>query len=215
MGHWARIDENNIVQQVIVIKESMLIVENYYGYDKSLWIKTSYNTRNGKHYEPADHQDFTKESSDQSKALRFNYAGPGDIYDPINDVFYPPAPETLPDGSPSGDTWILNKTTWSWELPLPYPDDGKRYKWDNDLYKSDNTKGWVLDMPDAPYPSWVWDKDADSGNFFIEFGKSHGEWVPPIPQPTHEKPHRWDEDLYQSDNTKGWVEVDPKTGKDI
>ena len=210
MGHWARIDENNIVQQVVVITEAMLIIENYYGYDKSLWIKTSYNTSNGKHYVPSEHQNFSEESSDQSKALRFRFAGIGMIYDADNDVFYPPKPEELPDGSPAGDTWILNKTTWSWELPVPYPADGYNYKWDNELYKSDNTKGWVLNMPYKPFASWVWELEKDVSEKPIG-----GHWAPPIPQPTDQKPHRWDEDLHQSDNTKGWIEVDPETGKDI
>ena len=208
MGHWARIDENNIVQEVLVIKEAMLIVENYYGYDKSVWIKTSYNTRNGKHYEPADYQNFTKESSDQSKAIRFNYCSVGWHYDPTHDVFYPPAPP-IPDFIEEGLdwAWVLNKTTWNWEIPVPLPEDGKPYRWDNDVYKADNTKGWVLNMPDNPFPSWtwVWDKEF----------RRYGEWMAPIPQPTYEKPFRWDEDLYQSDNTKGWIEVDPVTGKDI
>ena len=42
MGHWARIDDNNIVQEVIVIKESELDTGNWG--DKSKWIKTSFNT---------------------------------------------------------------------------------------------------------------------------------------------------------------------------
>ena len=48
MGHWARIDDNNIVQEVIVIKEAELDT-GAWG-DKSKWIKTSYNTHEGKHY---------------------------------------------------------------------------------------------------------------------------------------------------------------------
>ena len=74
MGHWAEIDENNIVIRVIVIKEAELDTGNWG--DKSKWIKTSYNTRDGKHYVPnSSNQDFSVESSDQSKALRYRYAG--------------------------------------------------------------------------------------------------------------------------------------------
>ena len=76
MGHWARIDENNIVQEVIVIKEAELDTGNWG--DKSKWIKTSYNTFEGKHYDvPKEHQDWSEESADQSKALRYRYAGTG------------------------------------------------------------------------------------------------------------------------------------------
>ena len=126
MGHWAEIDENNIVKRVIVIKEAELDTGNWG--DKSKWIKTSYNTFNGKHYVPSDNQKFTEESPDQSKALRYRYAGEGMYYDATNDVFYDPKP------FPS---FILNKTTWTWEAPVQHPTDDKPYRWNED------TKEWV------------------------------------------------------------------------
>ena len=126
MGHWARIDDNNIVQEVIVIKEAELDT-GAWG-DKSKWIKTSYNTFEGKHYVPKEHQDWSEESSDQSKALRFRYAGINDIYDVENDVFYEQQPF---------ESWTLNKTTWLWEAPVAYPTDDKRYVWNEDK------KEWV------------------------------------------------------------------------
>ena len=140
MGHWARINNDNIVQEVIVIKEAELDTGNWG--DKSKWIKTSYNTFEGKHYTPKDHQDWSEESSDQSKSLRFRYAGVGMYYDATNDVFYEQQPFT---------SWELNKTTWKWEAPIEEPSlteeqfkNNKYYSWDEDLYQSDNTKGWVL-----------------------------------------------------------------------
>tara|TARA_B100000242_G_C42839442_1_gene389855 strand:+ start:199 stop:609 length:411 start_codon:yes stop_codon:yes gene_type:complete len=133
MGHWARIDDNNIVQEVIVIKESELDT-GAWG-DKSKWIKTSYNTFEGKHYVPKEHQDFSEESSDQSKALRFRFAGQGFTYDAENDVFIQPKPYP---------SWTLNKTNWSWEAPVAKPtltDEeigaGKDHEWNED------TKKWV------------------------------------------------------------------------
>ena len=93
MGHWARIDDNNIVQDVVAITEDMLKTENYYGYDKSVWIKTSYNTRGGKHYAPNyDGQTYLVESENQSKAIRWTYAGIGMYYDSVRDIFYLPKP---------------------------------------------------------------------------------------------------------------------------
>ena len=68
MGHWAEIDENNIVKRVIVIKEAELDT-GAWG-DKSKWIKTSYNTSEGKHYVPKEHQDWSEESPDQSIAFQ-------------------------------------------------------------------------------------------------------------------------------------------------
>ena len=140
MGHWAKIDENNIVTEVIVIKEAELDTGNWG--DKSKWIKTSYNTFEGKHYKPKEHQDFTEESADQSKALRFRYAGIGMYYDATNDVFYDQKPFA---------SWTLNNTTWVWQAPIPTPtlteeqmDEGKYYTWDEDAYQADNTQGWVL-----------------------------------------------------------------------
>jgi hypothetical protein len=100
MGHWARIDDNNIVQEVIVITEAELDTGNWG--DKSKWIKTSYNTHEGKHYVPKEHQDYTEESPDQSKALRFRYAGINMFYDKTNDVFYDMQPFA---------SWTINKTT--------------------------------------------------------------------------------------------------------
>ena len=144
MGHWARIDDNNIVQEVIVIKESELDT-GAWG-PKSQWVKTSYNTHNGKHYVPKEHQDWSEESADQSKALRFRFAGIGDKYDAVNDVFYP---SVCPFPS-----WTLNTSTWNYDPPITEPDltteqdrhetRSYGYYWDEDLYQSDNTKGWVL-----------------------------------------------------------------------
>jgi len=140
VGHWAKIDENNIVQEVIVIKEAELDTGNWG--DKANWIKTSYNTYEGKHYTPKDHQDFSEESADQSKAIRYRYAGIGDVYDATNDVFYAQQPFA---------SWTLNKTTWAWEAPITpakFTEEqiaaNKYYVWDEDAYQADNTKGWVL-----------------------------------------------------------------------
>jgi len=140
VGHWAKIDENNIVQEVIVIKEAELDTGNWG--DKANWIKTSYNTNEGKHYVPKDHQDWSEESADQSKAIRYRYAGIGDVYDATNDVFYAQQPYA---------SWVLNKTTWAWEAPITpakFTEEqiaaNKYYVWDEDAYQADNTKGWVL-----------------------------------------------------------------------
>ena len=198
MGHWARLDENNIVQEVIVIKKEVLDTGEWG--DPSKFIKTSYNTHNGKHYIPSDDQDFTKESPDQSKALRFRYAAKGFYYDAENDVFIPP--------KPTDHSSVLDKTQWLYVHPIPHPTDGFIYKWDEDVYQADTgnpkTKGWVLNMPPRPGNSWTWNKDARPPRY-----------EPPISEPSdsvnldgeQSKFYKWDEDAYQADNTKGWVEV--------
>ena len=67
-------------------------------------------------------------SSDQSKALRKNFAGIGYTYDRGRDAFYPPQPYP---------SWTLNDTTCTWEAPKAYPSDGKNYDWD------ESSKSWV------------------------------------------------------------------------
>jgi len=144
MGHWARIDDNNIVQEVIVIKEAELDTGNWG--DKSKWIKTSYNTKDGKHYVPDANQNYTVESTDQSKALRYRYAGIGMKYDAVNDVFHDPTPP-----NPDWSSWTFDTTTWSWKPPIPMPEitkeEFKYWVWDEDEYQADTgdpkTKGWV------------------------------------------------------------------------
>jgi hypothetical protein len=61
--------------------------------------------------------------------FRKNYAGIGYTYDPVLDAFIPPKPYP---------SWLLNTTTCQWQAPVPYPDDGKTYIWD------EATLSWVL-----------------------------------------------------------------------
>jgi len=119
MSYFAQV-QNGIVQQVISV-EQKVIDEGYWG-DPSEWIQTSYNTHNGVHYGP-DGQ------PDGGIALRWNYAGIGYVYNPVYDVFYPPQPYP---------SWVLNTTNFQWEAPVPYPNDGKSYVWD------EATLSWVL-----------------------------------------------------------------------
>ncbi len=84
-----------------------------------IYRQTSYNTRGGIHYKPNSHDP----SEDQSQAFRKNYAGKGFTYDQTRDAFIPPKP------FPS---WLLDEDTCDWDAPVPYPDDGKRYSWDED-----------------------------------------------------------------------------------
>lgn len=117
MAHYAYLDENNIVTQVIVGKnegEDGIDWEEYYGA-----VRTSYNTRGGIHYD----SETNEPSTDQSKALRKNYAGAGYSYDPARDAFIPPQPFA---------SWILNEDTCLWTAPIPYPEDGDMYTWNEE-----------------------------------------------------------------------------------
>jgi hypothetical protein len=123
MAHYAFLDENNIVTQVIVgknedEKRDGVIVdwEEWYGNFHGVTCKrTSYNTIANTHLL-------------DGTPFRGNYAGIGYIYDTENDVFYPPQPYP---------SWTLN-SNWVWEAPVEYPDDGNFYQW------NEETTSWDL-----------------------------------------------------------------------
>jgi len=116
MSYFAKV-EDGIVTNVIAADQDF-IDNNMDGE----WVQTSYNTHGGKHYDPE-----TQEEDDKTP-LRKNYAGIGFVYDSVRDAFYSPQPYP---------SWTLNEDTCSWEAPVAYPIDDKRYSWDED------TAAWV------------------------------------------------------------------------
>ncbi|AUV61433.1 hypothetical protein phiPsal1_024 [Pontimonas phage phiPsal1] len=112
MGHWAKIEDNRVVQVVVADDDKGDWLAEALG---GTWIQTSYNTRGGVHYTDGE------PSADQSKALRGNYAGVGFTYDADRDAFIPPKPF---------DSWVLDEATCLWTAPIPYPADGGQYVWD-------------------------------------------------------------------------------------
>ena len=117
MGHFAKVS-NGIVTRVIVAEADFF--NNFVDDSPGKWIQTSYNTRGGVHYKTNTNEP----SEDQSKALRKNYAGIGYTYDATRDAFIPPQPF---------NSWTLNEDTCLWDSPVPYPADGKLYKWNEEL----------------------------------------------------------------------------------
>jgi hypothetical protein len=103
MAHYAFLNENNIVTEVITgIDETELIehldTETWYGnFRGQVCKRTSYNGN-----------------------YRKNYAGVGYTYDEDLDAFISPKPF---------DSWVLDEETCLWEAPVSYPDDGKMYTW--------------------------------------------------------------------------------------
>ncbi len=116
MAHYALLDENNIVQQVITgVDENVTQIDengNEVGgsaeawerfYESLPWFaglrckRTSYNSN-----------------------IRKNYAGIGSFYDEAKDAFILPAPYP---------SWILNETDCKWYPPVPYPESGY-HTWD-------------------------------------------------------------------------------------
>tara|TARA_R100000773_G_scaffold18331_1_gene16594 strand:- start:383 stop:766 length:384 start_codon:yes stop_codon:yes gene_type:complete len=126
MAHYAKVN-NTIVEQIIVAEPEFF--DTFIDSSPGAWVQTSYNTKGGVHYEPNSNT----ASSDQSKALRKNYAVIGGYYDGVG----------FHDAQPFA-SWTLNSTTYYWEPPVTYPSDGKSYVWNESVYQADNTKGWVL-----------------------------------------------------------------------
>ena len=105
MSHFAKV-ENGLVTQVIVAEQDV-IDSKIFGEG---WIQTSFNTHGGQHPE--------------GRPLRKNYAGIGYYYNAVRDAFIPPQP------FPS---WSLNEETCLWDAPIPCPDDGNKYLWNEEL----------------------------------------------------------------------------------
>lgn len=127
MAYYAFLDETNVVVEIIAGKDETELIdgltpEQWYENFRGLkCVRTSFNTRNGKHY---DNDGF----EDNGIPFRGNYAVIGFIYDPIRDVFYSQQPFA---------SWNLNETTCQWEAPIPYPNDSQHYNWD------EATLSWV------------------------------------------------------------------------
>ena len=115
MSHFAKLDENNVVTFVTVGRQEDDGLEaELTARTGEVYKQTSYNTRGGVHYTDG------LPSDDQSKALRFNYAGIGYSYDETRDAFIPPQPYP---------SWVLAETCL-WVAPIPMPDGD--YVWDED-----------------------------------------------------------------------------------
>lgn len=121
MAHYALIDNTMTVVSVITgVDEGTdgIDWEEHYGnFHGMLCKRTSYNTHGGAH-------------SGGGTPLRKNYAGVGYTYDPNRDAFIPPRPDF--------PSWVLNEDTCYWMSPVPYPEDGNDYLWDED------SSDWVL-----------------------------------------------------------------------
>lgn len=120
MAHYAFLDKNNKVIEVIVGKdehEGIYDWELFYGQERRLTCKrTSYNTYGGVHLQGGT-------------PYRKNYAGIGYTYDSQRDAFIPPQPYP---------SWQLDEFSCRWQAPTPMPTDGQRYDWD------ETQQTWVL-----------------------------------------------------------------------
>jgi hypothetical protein len=107
MAYYAFLDSNNIVTEVIAGRDEDEVVDGITDWEQAysevrgqVCKRTSYNGN-----------------------IRYNYAGIGYSYDPIDDAFI--APQPYP-------SWVLNSKK-QWEPPIAYPTDDKFYVWNEDL----------------------------------------------------------------------------------
>ena len=117
MAHFAKLGTGNIVERVAVVSNDIAttgqtgidFLNNLHG-SRDVWKQTSYNTQGGVH-------------TLGGTPFRKNYAGIGYTYDETRDAFIPKQPF---------NSWTLNEDTCQWEAPVAYPDDGKRYNWNDE-----------------------------------------------------------------------------------
>lgn len=125
MAHFAKLDENNVVTEVIVVSNKDTsdvngVEKEYIGaaFCEKLfggtWKQTSYNANFRKHY-----------------------AGIGYTFDATRNAFIPPKPHA---------SWVLNETSCSWEAPVAMPTDGQSYSW------NEETLSWVVVPAPEPTP---------------------------------------------------------------
>jgi hypothetical protein len=110
MAHFAKLGVGNVVEQITVVHNSIITDNNGNEVEKLGvdYLNKIYNTR-----------DAWKQYS-YNKNFRKNAAVIGGTYDQQRDAFIPPKPY---------NSWLLNETTLLWDPPIPYPNDGQDYIW--------------------------------------------------------------------------------------
>ena len=131
MAHYAFINEENIVVEVITGKDEDDLDTLPEGYES--WEEYYESKRDGLICKRTSYNTMANQHLNEGTPFRGNYAGIGMTYDIVNDVFY---------GEQPFPSWLLNETTWTWEAPVPYPSDANN-KMDTSL----------------PYKSYVWSED--------------------------------------------------------
>lgn len=125
MAHFAQLDDKSLVINVIVVSNAT--IDNLPFPESEpvgvAFCKSLYGA------------DTIWKQTSYNANFRKNYAGIDDTYDPVLDAFIPPQPYP---------SWLLNTQTAQWQPPVPYPNDGQMYYWD------EATLSWVLYQPPTP-----------------------------------------------------------------
>lgn len=122
MWHYALLDNNNVVTEIITGHDPATVVDGI-----SDW-ETWYGEFHGCRAVGSDCDMYGGQHLEGGTPFRKNHASIGGVYDDARDAFIPPQPYP---------SWTLNETTCLWDAPVPKPDDGQPYVWDED------TTSWV------------------------------------------------------------------------
>jgi hypothetical protein len=150
MAHFAKINNDNIVLQVLTLDNKDMLnndnvenetigqqyLEKHNNWPAQMWIQTSYNTYNNQH-------------KNGGTPFRGNYAGIGYTWDQDNQIFWPPKPfpswvKLISEArwqSPIGDAPALTQEQQDQNTANTH---WYEYRWDEDAYQADNTTGWSL-----------------------------------------------------------------------
>jgi hypothetical protein len=116
MLYFAKINPITLTVENVIIAEKEFIDQLP---DSNLWIQTTNNVEGDVYYDPNTNEF----SSDKTNIFRKNSANKNFKYDPVKDVFIPPK---------QFKSWILDEETCLWNSPVPKPNDGKRYFWNEE-----------------------------------------------------------------------------------
>lgn len=145
MAHFAKINENNIVLQVLAVNDSDILnengvpsetvgqqyLENNNNWPANMWIQTDKHTKNNI-------------SENGGTAFRGNYAGIGYSWDSVNQIFWPPKPEYYP-------SWVKDNSTADWQSPIGL---APALTAEQQNQNNANTHVWYYDW-DEENQSWV------------------------------------------------------------
>ena len=118
MAHFAKINNDNVVETVLVLDNAEL---NGLDFPESEAVGVAF-------FKNLFGEDTNWVQTSFNANFRKHYAGINFTYDPALDAFITPKPYP---------SWVLDEQTCTWDAPTPYPEDGKRYAWD------ENTVNWV------------------------------------------------------------------------
>ena len=121
MAHFAKLNENNIVTEVLVINNEVLLENGIESEQKGIDFLTSWSGGYANWKQTSYNRNFRK-----------HFAGIGYTYREDIDAFIPPKPYP---------SWSLNLETADWEAPVPMPQDGEIYGWDEE------NQVWVHEGP--------------------------------------------------------------------